>query len=92
MVRLLAPLGIAAMILATSAFAQTPAPVQKATVGDVKVSGVAATNANTGAAALDSVNMLNNFSDVQPATPVLPAPGSAGQQPGANKDCAGPSC
>ncbi len=91
MVRLLAPLVIAATILATSAFAQTPPSVHKATVGDVRVSGVAATVANTGASVDSVTNMLNNFSDVQPATPVLPAPGRA-TQPGANKDCAGPSC
>ena len=94
MIRILAPLAVAAIIAATGAFAQTPAPVHKATVGDVKVSGVAATNANTGAApsGLDSVtNLLNNFSDVQPAIPVLNPPASP-PQPGASKDCAGPSC
>jgi len=91
MVRLLAALGIAATILATSAFAQTPAPVHKGTVGDVRVSGVAATNANTGAPVDSTTNLLGNFTDVQPATPVLPAPGNAAP-PGASKDCAGPSC
>ena len=90
--RFLAPLAVTATILASNAFAQTPAPVHKATVNDVRISGVAATNANTGAPTFDSVtNMLDNFSDVQPAIPVLPAPGSAAP-PGANKDCAGPSC
>ncbi len=94
MVRLLAPLALAATIAATGAFAQTPAPVHKATIGDVKVSGVVATNANTGATAggLDSVtNLLDKFSVVQPAIPVL-APPTASPQPGASKDCVGPGC
>jgi hypothetical protein len=94
MVRFLAPLAVAATIAATGALAQTPTPIHKATIGDVKVSGVVATNANTGTASsgLDSVtNLLDKFSVVQPATPVLTAPGNS-QQPGASKDCVGPSC
>jgi len=90
----LAPLAFAATIAATGALAQTPAPAYKATVGDVKVSGAIATNANTGAAAgsLDSAtNLLDKFSDVRPAIPALTPPGNS-PQPGASKDCVAPSC
>ena len=94
MARLLASLAFAATIAATGAFAQTPAPVHKATVGDVKISGVVATNANTGATPSgfqDTTNLLDKFTVVQPAIPVLTPPG-ASPQSGATKDCVGPSC
>jgi hypothetical protein len=94
MTRLLAPLALAATIAATVAFAQTPAPVHSATINSIKVSGVTATSATSGvgAGSHDSVtNLLDNFSDVQPAMPVLASPASTPQL-GAGKDCATASC
>lgn len=93
MARFLAPLAFAATIAATVAFAQTPAPVHSATINTVKVSGAIATAANNGAAAgnHDSVtNLLDNFSDAQPAMPVL-TPANTPQL-GINKDCATAGC
>lgn len=94
MTRFLAPLAFAATIAATAALAQTPATIHSATINNVKVSGAVATSVSNGAGArgLDSVtNLLDNFSDAQPAIPVLTPPASSAQ-PGATKDCVGPSC
>ncbi|HEV2187095.1 MAG TPA: hypothetical protein VGR70_07790 [Stellaceae bacterium] len=94
MTRFLAPLAFAVTIAASAALAQTPAAVHSATINNVKVSGVVATSTNNGAAghSLDSVtNLLDNFSDAQPAIPVLTPPASLAQ-PGATKDCVGPNC
>jgi hypothetical protein len=84
MARLLAPLAFAATLAATGALAQSSAPVHTATINDVKVSGVVATNTNTGTAAgsLDSVtNLLGNFSDARPVMPVLNPPVTANPGP-----------
>ena len=92
--RILLAFAVATSVAATGASAQTPAPIHKATIGDVKVSGVAATNENPGAApsGADGVtNVLNKFSDVQPAIPVLTPPAGP-KQPGATKDCVGSGC
>jgi hypothetical protein len=92
MARFLAPLAIAATIAATGAFAQNSAPVHTATINTVKVSGAIATAANNSAApgGRDSVtNLLDNFSDAQPAMPVLTPPGNT---PHLGKDCAGAAC
>jgi len=94
MTRILLAFAIAASVAATGASAQTLAPVQKATVGDVKVSGVAATNTHpsTAPSTVNGVaNVLDKFSDVQPAIPVLTPP-VAPKQPGASKDCVGSGC
>jgi hypothetical protein len=68
--------------------------VQKATVNDVKVSGVIATNANTGTATADlasATNLLDKFTDVQPAIPVLNPPARSPHS-GMSKDCVGHNC
>jgi hypothetical protein len=94
MARFLAPLAVAVTIAATAALAQTPTTVHSATINNIKVSGVVATSVNNGTAThgLDSVtNLLDNFSDAQPAIPVLTPPAGLAQ-PGATKDCVGPSC
>jgi hypothetical protein len=93
MARLLATLAFVATIAATGALAQNSTPVHYATINNVKVSGVVATNTNTGAEAtsLDSVNLLDKFCSVQPAIPVLTAPGNTPSS-GASKDCVGHSC
>ena len=94
MKRILLAFAFVASVAITGASAQTPAPIHKATVGDVKVSGVVATNTNPGAApsGVDGVtNVLNKFSDVQPAMPVLTPPANP-KQPGASKDCVGSGC
>jgi len=94
MIRILLAFAVLASIATTGASAQTPAPIHNATVGDVKVSGVAATNATPGTipSSTDGVtNVLDKFSDVQPAMPVLTPPANP-KQPGASKDCVGSGC
>ena len=96
MSRFLAPLAFAATLAATSAFAQSPAPVHSATVNNVKVSGVVAASTSTstavGGGGHDAVaNLLDNFTSAQPVLPVL-APPAGAPHPGAGKDCATGSC
>jgi len=90
MTRLLSGLGFAAALAVTAgAFAQTTAPLQSATINDIKISGVAAstTGAPPPAATGGSTNLLKNFTSGVPVMPVL---GKANAAP--TKDCGSLGC
>jgi len=90
MTRLLSSLGFAAALALTpAAFAQTTAPLQSATINDIKISGVAAptTSAPPPVATGGSTNLLKNFESGVPVMPVLGKPNAA-----PTKDCSSLGC
>lgn len=90
MIRFLSSLAFVPAIAVTAgAFAQTTAPLQSATVNNVKVSGVAAstTGAPPSATPGGNSNLLKNFESGVPVMPVLTTPNAT-----TSRDCGGLGC